>query len=110
MDFYSNWSNYRLKEEYLVLGVTSTSSYSELIDDVEFGYNRDNEKLEQINVCMLMGEISMLPIFVMNYQGSLNDVKTLTITINILSSSTKCKEFSLVMDKGFLVKEILIFY
>ena len=34
--FYANWSEIRIENEYLALDITSTSSYSELIDDVEW--------------------------------------------------------------------------
>ncbi|MDR0550120.1 MAG: IS1634 family transposase [Deltaproteobacteria bacterium] len=107
--FYQYWAENMLKQEYFALDVSSTSSYSELIDDVEFGYNRDKEKLPQINICMLMGEKSLLPIYIMNYQGSLNDVKILENTINLLSSITKTDKYSLVMDKGFYSEKNISF-
>ena len=36
--FFKSWCSYRSEQEYLALDITSTSSYSELIDDVEWGY------------------------------------------------------------------------
>jgi hypothetical protein len=60
--FFREWCRKRSESEYLALDITSVSSYSELIDDVEWGYNRDHENLAQINLCMLMGETSRLPI------------------------------------------------
>jgi transposase len=48
-------------------------SYSKLIHDVEFGYNRDKEQLPQVNLCLLLGESSRLPVFQMEYSGSLKD-------------------------------------
>lgn len=62
-NFYHLWCALRSETEYLALDITSTSSYSELIDSVEFGYNRDGENLPQINICLLMGYHSMYPIY-----------------------------------------------
>lgn len=63
--------------EYLALDITSESSYSELIEDVEWGYNRDHEQLPQVNLCMMVGETSRLPIHQTVYAGSHKDVRTL---------------------------------
>jgi hypothetical protein len=75
--FFSEWGKYRSEKEYLALDITSVSSYSQLIDEVEWGYNRDGEKLPQVNLCMLMGEQSRLPVFQSLYNGSIKDVSTL---------------------------------
>jgi hypothetical protein len=63
MKFYENWSNYIIENEYIALDITSISSYSQLMTLVEHGHNRDDEKLPQINYCLLFGEKSGLPIF-----------------------------------------------
>jgi transposase len=88
----------------MALDITSISSYSEFIGDVEWGYNRDNEQLPQVNVCMLFGEKSKLPIFQTTYSGSLTDVTTLKTTLQ-LASGLKLDNLSLVMDKGFSRKD-----
>ena len=100
MDFYEIWAKLRAENEYLALDITSISSYSSIIESVEHGYNRDNEKLEQVNVCLLFGEDSGLPIFSSLYPGSLNDVSILKPFLSQISSFNvpKC---NLVMDKGF---------
>ena len=54
--FFEKWGVYRSEQEYLALDITSISSYSQFIGDVEWGYNRDGENLPQINLCMLFGE------------------------------------------------------
>ena len=102
--FYREWCAHRAESEYLALDVTSTSSYSELIDDVEWGYNRDGEDLPQINLCMLMGETSRLPIYQTVYSGSLKDVSTLKTTLSKFKTVTGDKPVLTVMDKGFCSK------
>jgi len=47
--FYQRWYTANKEDEYLALDITSESSYSELIDDVEWGYNRDYDNLPQVN-------------------------------------------------------------
>jgi hypothetical protein len=98
--FLKKWGTFRSEQEYLALDITSVSSYSELIADVEWGYNRDKEKLPQINLCMLLGENSRLPVFQTVYSGSLNDVSTLKTTL-LLASDLPLNNMTLVMDKGF---------
>ena len=77
MLFYKKWAELRTEKEYLALDITSISSWSELIQYVEPGYNRDHEQLPQINLAMLFGEDSKLPVFSRVYPGSVKDVSTL---------------------------------
>ena len=102
--FYQAWCRHRQENEYLALDITSVSSYSELVEDVEWGYNRDGENLPQINICMLMGEKSKLPIYQTVYAGSLKDVTTLESTIKKFDRITGGKPVLVVMDKGFYSK------
>ena len=100
MAFYREWGAHRCEQEYLALDITSISSYSDLIEDVEWGYNRDKEDLPQINLCMLLGEKSGLPVFQTIYSGSLKDVSTLKTTLAQISGISLIKHL-IVMDKGF---------
>jgi transposase len=101
--FFSQWGGYRGEKEYLALDITSVSSYSELIDEVEWGYNRDGEKLPQVNLCMLLGEQSRLPVFQSLYNGSIKDVSTLKTTLS-LAFNIQAHRLTLIMDKGFFSK------
>jgi transposase len=100
-EFYKQWFNYVNNDEPIALDITSISSYSKNIHESEHGHNRDGEKLPQINLCMLFGEQSLLPIYQTIYHGSLNDVSTLYCTINELSAVTGGTKFIITMDKGF---------
>ncbi len=99
--FYEIWCALRSEEEYLALDITSISSYSKLIEDIEWGYNRDGEQLPQVNLCMLMGEVSRLPIYQVPYSGSLKDVSTFQTTLAAVDAVRGDKPLLLVMDKGF---------
>jgi len=98
--FFEKWGVYRSEQEYLALDITSISSYSQFIGDVEWGYNRDGENLPQINLCMLFGEKSKLPVFQSIYSGSLKDVCTLKTTL-AQTSNVYQGNLMLVLDKGF---------
>ena len=100
-EFYHLWCTLRSEKEYLALDITSTSSYSELIESVEWGYNRDGENLPQINICLLMGYQTRYPIYQSVYGGSLKDVTTLQTTLQSFRALAGEKPIITVMDKGF---------
>jgi transposase len=99
--FYKHWAAKVTENDYLALDITSTSSYSELIPEIEWGYNRDGEDLPQINLCMLFGENSRLPVYQTAYSGSLKDVSTLQATLAKFGAIADIQRITVVMDKGF---------
>ena len=99
--FYRLWYEYIREREYIALDITSVSSYSGKIGSVEWGHNRDGEDLPQVNICMLLGEESRLPVYQTLYSGSLRDVSTLRATMSEFSALTGATELMVVMDKGF---------
>jgi transposase len=100
LDFFKAWAGRRMDSEYFALDITSVSSYSELNEYVRIGYNRDKEKLPQINICMALGEKSRLPVYFELLPGSVRDVSTLSNTVKALKF-LKAGRIHLVMDKGF---------
>jgi transposase len=100
MEFYTKWSKLRQESEYIANDITSISSYSNINEYVESGYNREGDKLKQLNLCLLFGEKSGLPIFSVQYPGSLTDVSTLCSTLSQFSILHD-NDYKLVMDKGF---------
>jgi transposase len=100
MRFFSRWIRQNHSDEYYAMDITSVSSYSEGINFVRYGYNRDKEKLPQINLLMASGEKSRLPMYFRVLPGSINDVSTLRNTLEILEV-LDTKQLHLVMDKGF---------
>jgi len=100
-EFYKRWYLRVREKEFVALDITSVSSYSEQIDMLEWGYNRDGEDLRQVNICMLYGEMTMMPIYQKIFSGSLNDVTTLDTTLDEFEAITGTRDIMLVMDKGF---------
>jgi transposase len=99
--FYSSWYKLIREKEYIALDITSVSSYSEQIEACEWGYNRDGEDMTQVNICMLFGETSKLPVYQTIYSGSLRDVSTLKATISEFTALADTADIMIVMDKGF---------
>jgi hypothetical protein len=110
MNFFKSWATHRAESEYLAFDITSMSSYSTLIDSVEYGYNRDGENLPQMNLAMLFGETSLLPIFYRTIQGRIRDMSTLSNML-LYTQHLEMKKVRFVMDKGFFsnanVREML---
>jgi len=100
MEFFSAWVNARQQHEYVAYDVTSISSYSRGNNLVEYGYNRDNESLPQMNLGMYYGEESKLPIFYCAYKGSIVDSSHLPYMMKY-NERLGIKDICFVMDRGF---------
>jgi len=104
MDFFRAWVHARQQHEYLAYDVTSISSYSRGNDLVEYGYNRDKEKLPQVNLGMYYGEESKLPIFYCTYKGSIIDKSHLRYIMQY-NERLGIKDVCFVMDRGFFSED-----
>jgi transposase len=102
--FFRRWTQrYTTSNRFIVFDLSSISSYANGIDMVEWGYNRDCESLPQVNLGVIYGEPSGLPLFYSLYPGSIHDVTTLkniVMELEILSLDTTI----FVLDKGFYSK------
>lgn len=99
-DFFGKWIAAKHNKGYFALDITSISSYSEFIDYIRWGYNRDGEDLPHVNLLMLTSEESHLPIYYRILSGSIKDVSTIDeslANLKLLGS----RSVHLVMDKGF---------
>lgn len=102
--FFHDWMKRKKSTEYLAYDVTSISSYGKNMESLEWGYNRDKEKLPQINVGMYFGEESRLPLYYRVYPGSIPDkahLKYMTEDNDVISS----RKTRFVMDRGFYSAE-----
>jgi hypothetical protein len=98
--FFKNWMTAICDKELLCYDLTSVSSYSEMNEYVRWGHNRDHEKLPQINLGMLFGQESGLPVYYRRLPGSIGDVVALRKTILSLDFIDQ-KKLAFVMDRGF---------
>lgn len=103
-DFFGKWIAANHNKGYFALDITSVSSYSEFIDHIRCGYNRDGENLPQMNLLMVTSEKSHLPVYYRILSGSIKDVSTVNeslANLKLLGS----RPVHLVMDKGFFSEE-----
>ena len=102
--FLAKWMEKILEDDYICYDITSVSSYSEVNEYIKYGYNRDGEKLPQLNLGMLFGQKSVLPIYYHRAPGSISDVSTLH-NLLLTFKALKVKRLHYVMDKGFYSKK-----
>ena len=100
LHFLSLWLEHLLEKELLCYDLTSISTYATANEYVRWGYNRDKEKLKQINLAMLYGQKSGMPAYYRRMPGNISDVVTLETTIKALDFLGKRKLF-FVLDRGF---------
>lgn len=98
--FLSHWLRHISENDYLCYDIPSVSSYAKHNEYIRFGYNRDNESLEQINLAMLFGQKSNLPGYYRRLPGNITDVATLKTTLKSLKFLGS-KKMHLVLDRGF---------
>lgn len=90
----------RVEDEYWAYDSTSISSYSETLAQVQYGKNKEDDRLPQINLLLVFGEKSGLPFYYRKLAGNIPDsrtVKHLLEDLDILGFG-KAK---FVMDRGF---------
>jgi transposase len=71
--FFSQWIEKNREKNHLLFDISSVSSYAKNNTYVEWGYNRDKEKVPQINVALLSSYVSRLPLWYCELPGSMND-------------------------------------
>lgn len=102
--FLAQWISKALEDDYICYDITSVSSYSELNEFIKWGYNRDKEKLPQLNLAMLFGQKSALPVYYHRIPGNISDVSTLR-NLLLTFKALNVTRLHYVMDKGFYSKK-----
>ncbi len=98
--FLSLWLDHVQEDDWLCYDITSVSSYSRHNEYTHFGYNRDGDSLEQVNLAMLFGQKSGLPAHYRRLPGNISDVSTLRTTVKSLDFLGAGK-LHFVLDRGF---------
>ena len=94
----------RVEDEYWAYDSSSISSYSETLNQVQWGKNKENDRLPQINLLLVFGEKSGLPFYYRKLAGNIPDsrtVKHLLEDLDILGFG----KVKFVMDRGFYSEE-----
>jgi transposase len=94
----------RAEKEFWAYDTTTITSYSELLKQVQYGWNKENDPLPQLNLALVFGETSSLPFYYRKLAGNIPD----SLTVGNLLADLDVLGFSkvkLVMDRGFYSKE-----
>lgn len=106
--FFKLWTaRHKDEEQTLAYDVTSVSTYAE-IQLAEYGYNRDQETLPHLNIGMLYGTRTALPLCYEIYSGSIVD-KAFFPYMMELGELVGLNDLFYIMDRGFLTLDNLGF-
>ena len=100
MEFFRKQARRRIESEFLAYDTTSISSYSRTLKQVRYGNNKEHDPLAQINLALLFGEVSGLPVCYRKLPGNISDVKTVQHLLKEVDF-LKMDKVNLVMDRGF---------
>lgn len=103
INFFKRWIERQQNIEAIYFDITSVSTYARLLSLAEWGYNRDREKLRQINIGLVYGSNNQLPLYYQIYSGSITDVQTLR-KIKRYNLEYGIKDVIYVLDRGFYSK------
>ena len=85
MSFYKYWLNgFKKLGDKILYDLTSISWNGQSINMAEWGHNRDNENLPQVNYALLCTRKTAMPLFAWPFNGSITDVVTLQNTLEFL--------------------------
>ena len=107
--FFKGWIKSAAKKANLAYDVTSLSTMSQAMRSAEYGYNRDNEQLKQVNFGMVCNEETNLPVYLVHYDGSINDKSNLLHVLKQLKERGIPEDATFVMDNGFASTENIKF-
>jgi len=94
----------RINEEYWAYDSTTISSYSETLKQIQYGKNKENDKLPQLNLLLVFGEKSNLPFYYRKLAGNIPDSKTVKHLLGELDILGFGKA-KFIMDRGFYSEE-----
>ena len=98
--FFNLWSQRIKKEEYWYYDTTSISSYSKTLSMVQWEYNKEDDKLPQLNLGIVYGEETKLPLMYRYLNGNTPDSKTITWLLSLVEC-LPIERIKFVMDRGF---------
>lgn len=100
MEYFKRQAQRHGSKEYLAFDTTSISSFSQLIKLAKYGKNKEGDALPQLNLALLYGRQSMMPVYYRKLPGNISDVKTIE---NLLKDIDflELKKLRFIMDRGF---------
>ena len=98
--FFKLWAHKHAKGGNQLFDLTSVSTYGKRNPYAEYGYNRDRESLEQVNMALLTSCGSGLPLWYEMLPGSMSDKVVLDHVLSMMSKM-EVPKFTFVGDRGF---------
>ena len=98
--FFKAWMSRCPKDDTCLFDITSISTYGKGNMLAEWGYNRDGESLEQINLALLTSVASGLPLWYETLAGSMSDRTVLRQVLEKLAKM-EMPRFTFYGDRGF---------
>ena len=105
--FYREWVPRAAGDGYVCYDVTSISTWSRMIEEAEYGYNRDHDRLPQLNLGLFHSEDTGYPIYLDKYNGSVNDYTEVRQAYANARAAGLEGRFKLVTDGVFFQREKL---
>jgi transposase len=93
----------RAGDEYWFYDTTSISSYSEYIENVRYGKNKDRVPLAQFNLAVITDSVSYLPVSFKEIAGNISDA-TLIRSLLREQRDLGATKVKLCLDRGFYSK------
>lgn len=93
----------RTENEYWFYDTTSISSYSQCIESVRWGKNKDKVALPQLNIAAVLDADSGLPVCFKNIAGNISDV-SMVRSLLAESGQLGVGRMKLCLDRGFYSK------
>ena len=90
----------RLEKEFWAYDITTLSSYSETLKQVQYGHNKEHDRLPQLKIALVFGQESNLPFYYRKVAGNIPDTRTVRHLLEELNTLGYSK-INLVMDRGF---------
>ena len=98
--FFNYWFQENGSTRGLLFDITSISSYARLIDQVEWGHNRDGERLEQVVLSLVCSYGNGIPLWFCIHEGSSGDTSQLRLLLETLKK-LGVNSVVITADRGF---------
>lgn len=98
--FFSLQGKRKEEKEHWAYDTTSISSYSQTLNQIQYGHNKEHDPLSQLNLAIIFGSQSSLPFYYRKLAGNIPDSKTLSHLLEDFKQ-IGFEKVKLVMDRGF---------
>lgn len=104
--FFQRQADRQPKDAVWFYDTTSISSYSQLLTQVKYGFNKEHDSLPQINLAMVFNETTGLPIMYRQLNGNIPYHQTIPWLL-ALFDDLPTQDIHLALDRGFYSKQTI---